>query len=440
MGPLLPGLAAIAVAAAVAGCGVDRQQVRSCQHLIAAFEGETLPVRIVEVRGDADGPNSILLRYRVPTQGSDADARWISCRFGGDAFEAGRLAVVGVATDRRGRLSPIDLQMLLIWQRLPPRTGGVPEAAKAALSGPLYLLQQIVNAVPSAAIYALIAVGFSLVYGIIGRINLALGEMAAVGGHVAFLAIVVLAAWGGSGLGLDLAAALAAAAAVSGVCGWVTQRTLFRRWAEGETQAALIATLGLAIFLREFLRLSQGARDRWLQPFPAAPLVVAGDGPLAVAISPAQFLILAVAAVTCAGILVLTRRGPWGRAYRACRDDIGMAALLGVDGGRIVAIAFAAGAAAAGVAGFVIAFHYGTVSAYMGTLIGFKALVAAVVGGLGSVGGAIAGGIAVGLIETLWAGYFAGEYRDVVVFALLAAVLVFRPQGLLGAAPARQDR
>ncbi len=134
----------------------------------------------------------------------------------------------------------------------------------------------------------------------------------------------------------------------------------------------------------------------------------------------------------CAILGVLMTRSAFGRRYRACCDDFQTATLLGVNAGRTVAQTFALSAVFAGAAGAVVALYYGTVSAYMGVMFGFKALVAAVVGGMGSIAGAMLGGVLIALLELLWSSYLTMAYRDVVIFGLLAFVLVFRPNGLLG--------
>jgi branched-chain amino acid transport system permease protein len=218
----------------------------------------------------------------------------------------------------------------------------------------------------------------------------------------------------------------------------VTQRVVFRPLLLSAPassvggQAALIATLGLAIFLREAMRLAGGSRDRWLEPVFTLSHTLVHSGGFEATISSGQLIILAIAATVVGALGLLITGSRFGRRYRACCDDIDMAALAGVDVDRIVGGAFLLGAASAGMAGAMMTLHYGTVSAYMGTLIGFKALSAAVIGGLGSLGGAVLGGITVAAFETLWAAYFSGHYRDVAAFGLLAVFLVLRPHGLLG--------
>ncbi len=307
---------------------------------------------------------------------------------------------------------------------------------KPPVSHRLYFLQQVVNAVPISSIYVLIAVGFSLVYGVAGRINLAFGEMATLAAYAVFVAVTLAAAVGFDASIAVLAAALILGSTVSALWGWATHGTIFRPLRHSGTQALLIATVGLAIFLRELMRLAQGSHDNWLRPLVTEAHVLARDGAFEVSVSTAQLAVLALTVVACGLVAGMMTASRFGRRYRACADDLRMAALVGIDTERVFAFALALGCASAGLAGAIVVLYYGTVSAYMGTLIGFKALVAALVGGLGSYPGAIVGGIAVGLFETLWSGYFGGDYKDVGVFALLAAVLVFRPAGLVARAGA----
>lgn len=347
--------------------------------------------------------------------------------------------MVSVATDQEGPLSPLSMQMLRIWLDVAGSTREAPSAesrswAGPAIGHPFYLLQQLVNAVPVSCLYILLAVAYTLVYAVIGRINLAFGEMSTVGAFAAFLGVVFIGAMGGGLLPAALLGVLVVAIGVGALSGFATERVVFRPLRGAGSQAPLIATIGLAVALREFLRLSQGSRDRWLPPIITDPHLIAADGTFSVAISTAQLVILSVTVALCVALLALMVRTGFGRRHRACSQDAGMAALLGVNVDRTVAATFALGSALAAVAGTIITLYYGTVSAYMGLQIGFKALVAAIVGGIGSVGGAL-----IGVFETLWSAYLAGAYRDIAVFGLLAAVLVLRPTGLLGTSAERGD-
>ncbi len=433
----------LALALAVAGCGVDQDQIRVCQWLIPAFETHPESVEFLRHEQHGSAENSVVVHYRSGDGETGLAEHWVACWFGGTAFGSGRLTVEGVGTDRRGLLSPVQLQMLRIWLRI-DGTDGTPRDRESGAFGPsasdaLYLLQSLVNALTMSSVYVLVAIGFTLVYGVINRLNLALGDVSTVAAYGAFTGVTLLAAAGTGWFGAGLLLVLVVALAISALFNMVTERTVFRPLRGASSQAPLIATIGLAIFLREFMRLAQGSRDRWLPPMTeeAYPLVV-GDG-FSVSISPGQLMIVGLTLALCGALGLLMTRSSFGRHYRACCDDLRMAALLGVPVDRTVAATFALSAVFAGTAGVVIVLYYGTVGAYMGVAIGFKALVAAVVGGIGSIPGAIVGGVLIGLVESLWASYLTGAYRDIVVFGLLAATLVFRPNGLLGRTSARGD-
>jgi branched-chain amino acid transport system permease protein len=391
------------------------------------------------VRGAADpiAANAVRVEYRVIRPDGTADGSWISCRFGGSGFQRDRLRLVGVITAREGALSEIGVFMLRrYWLDLyegQDTVGAEPAGGVALWSRDLlYFLQLGVNGITLGSLYGLLAIGYTLVYGIIGRINLAFGEIAIIGAYTTFVAVTALALLGFGPLPLALLAVLALVAAIGATYGLATERLVFRPLREVPSQAPLIATLGLAIFLQEALRLLQGADDRWVQPvFSAAHHLSAAPG-FALTVNTSQLMVIAVALVLYGALWLLMSRTGFGRAVRACADDVAMAALCGVNVERTVALTFALGGAYAAIAGFVVLLRYGGVSFHEGFLLGFKALTAAIVGGIGSVPGAMLGGVLIGALEVFWAGYVNLQYRDVATFALLAVVLIWRPHGLLG--------
>ncbi len=428
----------------VTGCDrVDPEQARLCDRLIAAFEVPPAAVEILGHEIDPAAPNAVVLRYRATRPSEAAAEHRIICRFAGRDFERGRLDLIGVDTDRQGSLSGPRLFFLRRWLGMfdaqAAASGDQGARGTTPFGQALYALQQLLNATTSGCVYGLLAIGYTLVYGILGRINLAFGEIAMAGAFVTYLG-VTLAAASGVMPALALVAVLAAAAATGATHGWAAGRLVFRPLRRAGTQAALIASLGLAILLQEGVRLVQGPQDRWLQPMFTRPIRLAAtaDGFVLSAI-PAQILIVGLTAALYAALGLIVTRTRYGRCHRACADDSVMAALLGVDVDRIVALTFALGAAYAAAAGFVIMLHYGGVNFFLGHLIGFKALTAAVVGGIGSVPGAMLGGLLVAVVETIWTGYFTIAYKDIAAFVLLALALIARPHGLLGRASARGD-
>jgi branched-chain amino acid transport system permease protein len=429
-------LAALAAAFALAACAeVDIEQLQICERLIPALEAPGAEIEIVEGAPDPSAENAVRVAYHI---GSEApSAHWVSCQFGGRGFELDRLRLIGVATDREGELSGIRVFLLRqYWLDLyegQATSGDAPaEDADSRSRDLLYFLQLGVNGITVGCFYGLLAIGYTLVYSIIGRINLAFGEIAMVGAYTTFIAVTALALIGVGALPLALILVLLVIAAVGAVHGLVTERLVFRPLREVPSQAPLIATLGLAIFLQEALRLLQGADDRWVQPVFSAAHQLSGTPGFTLTVSTSQIIVVGLAMILYGGLWLLMARTSFGRAARACADDVAMAGLCGVNIERTTALTFCLGAAYAAIAGLVVLLRYGGVSFADGFLLGFKALTAAIIGGIGSVPGAMLGGLLVGALEALWAGYLSIAYKDVAVFGLLTAVLIWRPQGLFG--------
>ncbi len=427
-----PGLGLmLGLAIGLAACGLDGEQARLCRSLIPAFE----PMAEVEILGQERHPSrpyAVIIDYRS----EDGKEHWILCRFAGGTLDAARLRLEEVATDREGTLSPIRLHMLRVWLGVferPVAADGRPtgQDRSPAVAG-AYLLQQLVNGSVISCIYGLLAIGYTLVYGIIGRINLAFGEMAMVGGFVTVIGATLIAALGGVVLPAALLTVLALAMLVGAVHGWATERLVFRPLRGTPSQAPLIATIGLAIGLQEYVRLVQTSRDRWLQPIFTERVDLATADRFTASIGLGQILVLGLTVALFGGLRLVLANTGLGRAQRACSDDAGMAALVGVDVDRTIGWTFLIGAGLAATAGFIIATYLGGVNFYAGHLIGFKALTAAIVGGIGSVTGALLGGFLIGMLETFWSGYLTIAYKDIAVFGVLALVLIFRPAGLLG--------
>jgi branched-chain amino acid transport system permease protein len=427
-------LAGLAAALALAACAdVDVEQLRICERLIPAIEAPGAAIEVTQGTTDPGSENAVRVAYRL---GSDAQAaHWISCRFGGSGFERDRLRLTGVVTDREGALSEIGVFLLRrywldLYEAQAPSGVGPAEPAASSPRALLYFLQLALNGITVGCFYGLLAIGYTLVYAIIGRINLAFGQIAMVGAYTTFIAVTALAGVGA--LPLALFVVLLVIAAVGAVHGLVTERLVFRPLREVPSQAPLIATLGLAIFLEEALRLLQGAEDRWVQPIFSTAHPLGGASGFTLALSTSQLIVVGLAVVLYAGLWLLMARTSFGRAARACADDVAMAGLCGVNVERITALTFCLGAAYAAVAGMVVLLRYGGATFHDGFILGFKALTAAIIGGIGSVPGAMLGGLVIGILEALWAGYLASAYRDVAIFGLLAAVLIWRPQGLFG--------
>ncbi|MGE0717415.1 MAG: branched-chain amino acid ABC transporter permease LivH [Alphaproteobacteria bacterium] len=295
-----------------------------------------------------------------------------------------------------------------------------------------YLLQQIINGLTLGAIYGLIAIGYTMVYGIIGMINFAHGDVFMIGAFVSIITFALLWMAGLGSVPIAILLVLLVTMLFTAAYGWAVERIAYRPLRGSFRLAPLISAIGMSIFLQNYVQLLQGARIKPLPPLISGGFVLTeGDG-FAVQINYTQIIIIVVTVALMTGFTLLIARTPLGRAQRACEQDRGMAALLGVDVDRTISLTFVMGAALAAVAGLMFALYYGVVDFFIGFLAGLKAFTAAVLGGIGSLPGAMLGGILIGLIEALWSGYFSVEYKDVAAFAVLVLVLVFRPTGLLG--------
>jgi branched-chain amino acid transport system permease protein len=295
-----------------------------------------------------------------------------------------------------------------------------------------YALQQLTNGVTLGCTYALLAMGLSLVMGVINRINLAHGEIFMVAAFAAALGFLGAELFHLGSIVPMLLIALAAAALCGAAANWALDRIVFRPLRRRANTAALITTIGVVIVLQESTRLLQGAGNLWQPEILVGGIAITGSDGFKAIIGYRQMLIVLLAGGMLGAYGLLVARTPFGRAQRAVAHDPDMAALLGINVDRVLATAFGVAGLFAGVAGFVFAFHYGVVNFVMGFVLGLKAFTATVLGGVGSLAGAALGGLVLALIETFWSAYFPIEYRDVVTFGVLIAVIILRPEGLLG--------
>jgi len=296
-----------------------------------------------------------------------------------------------------------------------------------------YFAQQLINGVTLGSIYGLIAIGYTMVFGIIGMVNFAHGDVFMVSAFIALLVFLfVTTILGISSLFITLTIVLIAAMALTGLTNWVIEKTAYRPLRGSFRLAPLISAIGMSILLMNFVQVAQGARNKPLAPMLNDVIKIAGDGNFVVALSYKQIVIVAVTSLLLGVFWYLVQKTPLGRAQRACEQDSRMASLLGINVDRTISITFIMGAALAAVAGVMYLVYYGVVNFSDGFVPGVKAFTAAVLGGIGSLPGAVVGGLLIGLIETFWSAYFSIEYKDVAAFSILAVVLIFMPQGLLG--------
>ena len=292
-----------------------------------------------------------------------------------------------------------------------------------------YLLQQMINGLTLGSIYWLIAIGYTMVYGIIGMINFAHGEIYMIG---AFVAVIAFTAFANFPLVVAILLVLLFTMMITAAYGWTVERVAYRPLRGSFRLAPLISAIGMSIFLQNYVQLLQGARNKPVPPMIQGGFTVWDDAGFTVQLSYLQIIIVVTTVVLMVGFTRFINTTSLGRQQRACEQDKTMASLLGVNVDLTVSLTFVMGAALAAVAGVMVTLYYGVVDFFLGFLAGLKAFTAAVLGGIGSLPGAMLGGLLIGLIEALWAGYFSSEWKDVAAFSILVLVLIFRPQGLLG--------
>ena len=294
------------------------------------------------------------------------------------------------------------------------------------------LPQQIINGLSLGSIYALIAIGYTMVYGIIGLINFAHGEIYMIGAYVGITTIVGLPMLGITAVPLIILIAFAASIIITGGYGFAVERIAYKPLRGSPRLVPLISAIGMSIFLQNFVANGQSNKDLALQPLISQRWVLNNNDDFAVTISALQIIIFVVTIVAMLALHLFIQKSKLGRACRACSEDIGMAKLLGINADKVIALTFVIGAALAAIAGVLVALYYGVVNPYIGFIAGLKAFTAAVLGGIGSIPGAMLGGFLLGLTESFTSAYLTTEYKDVVAFSLLVLVLLFRPTGILG--------
>jgi branched-chain amino acid transport system permease protein len=298
-----------------------------------------------------------------------------------------------------------------------------------------YFLEQLINGLTLGSIYGLIAIGYTMVYGIIGMINFAHGDVFMVGAFISLIGMLAIGLSGDSGaftIIVSLILVLAITMTIASVYNWTIERVAYRPLRGSFRLAPLISAIGMSIVLQEYVRVAQDGRPKPLQPIVTGGHDLVHSGDFVVRISNMQIIIIVTTLALMTIFTLLITRTSLGRAQRSCEQDMKMASLLGIDVNKTIAITFIIGAALAAVAGLLFFLRYGVIDFFIGFLAGIKAFTAAVLGGIGSLPGAMLGGLIIGLIEVFWSAYFSVEYKDVAAFAMLAIVLIFLPQGLLG--------
>jgi branched-chain amino acid transport system permease protein len=296
-----------------------------------------------------------------------------------------------------------------------------------------FFLQQLINGITLGSIYGLIAIGYTMVFGIIGMVNFAHGDVFMVSAFIALIAFLILTTWLGiSSIALALFIVLIVAMLFTSLVNWTIERIAYRPLRGSFRVAPLISAIGMSIFLSNFVQVAQGPRNKPIPPMVQGEFVLMNRNDFEVTLSYKQLIIWGVTAVLLVAFWYLVAKTRLGRAQRACEQDQKMAALVGVNVDQTISMTFVIAAALAAVAGTLYLMYYGVVSFSDGFVPGVKAFTAAVLGGIGSLPGAVIGGILIGLIETFWSAYFSIDYKDVAAFSVLAITLIFLPQGLFG--------
>ncbi len=290
--------------------------------------------------------------------------------------------------------------------------------------------QQLINGLALGAVYALIALGYTMVYGILQLINFAHGEVYMIGAYLGIIVLGVLTAWGLTAYSLPLAllVTVLVSMAFCAVYGAAIERIAYRPLRNASKLAPLISAVGMSIILQNVVMLAQGKEYKNLPPqLPSTGFTIFGAN-----VSPAQMFILSASVLIMIVLHLFIAKTRLGKAMRATSQDRVMAGLVGININQVISITFMIGSALAAVAGVMVTLYYGVVHFFMGYLAGIKAFTAAVLGGIGSIPGAMLGGFMLGLIENFGASYISSVYKDAFAFVVLIITLILRPAGLLG--------
>lgn len=419
------------------GCSAstDAEQVRVCRSSLPALNpGASITVRQTQA---GPAPDSLRIDYEAAYPGHPVLDRYVVCRFPAQGLSPNKAELVGLTTEY-GPISGASLYFLKhYYLGTPEGIAGDPGSRLDAgireiPAAMAYWLQQLLVSLPRTAIYALLSVAYALVFGMTGRINLAFGELAAVGSAATVAGASIVLASGTTSPVLGLASGLVAALFAGAVHGAVGGHFTISRIKTASTQPSLIATVGLSLFLMEYLRLAQSPVTVWLPPIWSEPWLLARAGDFPVSLTPITAITTIIGLIAALGLIWLMKATGFGRAWRAYSDDARAAALFGVDGTKLLLLTLALSGAMAGLSGLLIVAQYGGLGFAGGFQFGLKALIAAIIGGIGSIPGALVGGFAVGLFETIWSAYLPIEARDMALYAALIVFLIFRPGGLLG--------
>lgn len=296
---------------------------------------------------------------------------------------------------------------------------------------PYIIGQQLINGLILGSTYGLIAVGYTMVYGIIGMINFAHGEIYMISAYLTAILLAVLTFFGVTWAPLVILLVLFGAIVFTGIYGLVVERVAYRPLRNSPRLAPLISAIGMSLLLQNYVMVSQGARNQAIPTLIEGALTFGNDTNY-IRITYVQLGIILVSLISMLILTFVINKTSLGRSCRATQQDMKMARLLGINTDRIISSVFVIGSAMAAIAGILITLNYGSFDFYVGFKAGVKAFTAAVLGGIGSLPGAMLGGILLGMSEGLFSGFVNSDYKDVFAFSLLVIFLIFRPSGLLG--------
>lgn len=291
-----------------------------------------------------------------------------------------------------------------------------------------YLGQLLLGGLTRGSIYALLALGYTMVYGIIELINFAHGDIYMVGAFIALIASTVLINYGVPQVAAIILAGVAAVV-YSSAYGYTVEKIAYKPLRNASRLAPLISAIGASLFLESYVLLLQTSD---FLPFPTLIPNFKFWAPYEFLFTSTELVIVVTTVIVMVLLTVLIKFTKIGKAMRATSQDRVMAALMGINVDRVISVTFIVGSAIAAIGGVLIASHLGQINFYMGFIAGIKAFVAAVLGGIGSMPGAVLGSFVLGLSESIFTGYVSSDYQDVFAFTILILILIFRPSGLLG--------
>jgi len=291
-----------------------------------------------------------------------------------------------------------------------------------------YFIELLFSGLSRGAIYALIALGYTMVYGIIGLINFAHGEIYMIGAFTSFIIATILTILGFPALAIIMLAGLAAVI-WSASYGYTIEKVAYKPLRHAPRLSALISAIGMSMFLQNYVLLAQTSD---FLPFPQLIPDFPFMEPIAHIVGSSDLVILLTTAFIMIFLTLLIKYTKIGKAMRATSQDRTMAMLVGINVDRIISVTFIIGSSLAAIGGMLIASHIGQINFYIGFIAGIKAFTAAVLGGIGSIPGAVLGSVVLGLTESFATGYVSSDYEDVFAFSLLVLILIFKPSGILG--------